>query len=192
MEIEQEYESFKETVYFKALEDSYRKHKPQSDNIAASLTVVKLVYLGFRIFNLGGANSGDFNGSFDGDIPLDNLDLSMDDALSQLDANPTLLDYFVSPADTSIDSSFSDGNIDGALGNSDYISFTGNSDNLQQIASLQSELNVANRDIDYYTREIRNFTDKTSNTYRTNCTSALNRATQKAADIVSKIQQLKK
>lgn len=192
LEIEQEYESFKETMYFKALEDSYKKLKPKSDKVAASLTVVKLVYVGLRIFNLGGSNGGDFNGCFDGDISLDNVDLSMDDALSQLDANPTLVDYFVSPADASIDSSCSDGNIDGALSPSDYVSFTGNSDNAQQIASLQSDLNAANRDIDYYTREIRNFTDGTSNTYRANCTSALNRATQKAADVASKIQQLKK
>lgn len=192
LEIEQEYESFKKSVYFKALENSYRKHKPQSNNIAATLTVVKLVYLGFKIFNLGGGNSGDFNGAFEGDISLDNLDSSMNDALSQLDTNPALIDYFVSPADTSISPNCSDANFNGDLENSDYISFTGNNDNSQQIASLQSDLNAAKGDIDYYTREINNFTDKRSNTYRANCISSLNRATQKAADIANKIQQLKK
>ncbi|MGC3977790.1 MAG: hypothetical protein QM751_05855 [Paludibacteraceae bacterium] len=72
------------------------------------------------------------------------------------------------------------------------VSFTGNSDNSQQIASLERDLRDANGRFDYYSHEIRNFTDNTSATYRSNCTSALNNATQKAASIANKIQQLQK
>ena len=72
--------------------------------------------------------------------------------------------------------------------NSDYnIAFTGNSD---KIESLQKELREAQGNVDYYTKEINNFTENTSATYRSTCQSNLNEATSKIKDLLSKIKNL--
>lgn len=188
MDIEDEFLSFKQSKYYVALDKYFKenklKNKEHENNIALYATLTKLALIGLRLYNASGSGGGDINGNFNGNISLDNVDLSMNDAIAQLDTNSDVLAYFVSP-----DNSMSDGGFIG--GNGEYISFTG-SDNSQQIASLQSDLNSAKHDIDYYTREINNFNDKTSSTYRSNCLSALNRATQKAAELSNKIQQLKK
>lgn len=193
MDIEDEFLSFKQSKYYVALDKYYKenklKNKEREDNVALYATLAKLALIGLKLYNVSGSGGGDlngnFDGNFDGNISLDNVDMSMNDALAQIDTNPDVLAYLVSP-----DNSVSDGGFMG-IDNGGDISFTGN-DNSQQIASLQSDLSRAKHDIDYYTREINNFNDNTSSTYRSNCLSALRRATQKAAELSDKIQQLKK
>lgn len=70
----------------------------------------------------------------------------------------------------------------------DPISFCG--DNTDAIKYQQERLNDANHDIKYYEREIRNFNENTSETYRSNCISKLQQATSKAKDAAAKIQSL--
>ena len=83
----------------------------------------------------------------------------------------------------------SDGDYSDLISNHD-ISFTGNSDNSSELASLQQELRKAQHDVDYYSGEINNFNDKTSSTYRSTCESHLNNATSRIRDIKSKISRL--
>ena len=71
----------------------------------------------------------------------------------------------------------------------DPISFCG--DNTDAIKYEQERLNAANHDIEYYEREIRNFNERTSATYRSNCISKLQQATSKAKEAAAKIQSLK-
>ena len=71
------------------------------------------------------------------------------------------------------------------------ISFCGNNDNADAIKYQQERLDEANHDIEYYEKEIRNFNEKTSDIYRSNCISKLNQATSKAKDATERIQSLR-
>ena len=134
---------------------------------------------------LGSSDSGDAV------IPDINFEMFPDFTGEEFSSQGDILDFINGNTSNISRVNVSDESIDGDFGNGKDIIFTGNSDNSQQVASLQSELNKANNDIDYYTREIRNFTDKTSATHKSNCTSALNRATKKAVEVANKIKQLK-
>lgn len=84
--------------------------------------------------------------------------------------------------------------LDSALNSDSHsnVSFMGSEDNADKIASLERDLRTANGNIDYYSKEISNFNEHTSNTYRSNCESALRQATKKAAEIAEKISDLRK
>lgn len=69
-------------------------------------------------------------------------------------------------------------------------SFGGNNDNANAIKYQQEKLNEAKHDIEYYEREISNFNDKTSDTYRSNCTDKLKQAASKAKEAAQEIQRL--
>jgi len=58
------------------------------------------------------------------------------------------------------------------------------------VSSLKGELRTANQNIDYYEREIRNFNEHTSNTYRSGCQSHLQQAVEKVAEVTKKINSL--
>lgn len=192
LDIEDEFLLFKQSKFYVALNKYFREkrlaNKKHTNNIALYASVAKMALLALRVYNAGGSGGADYNGDFDvsidsGNISFDNFDLSMNDAITQLDTNPDVLDYLVSPDNSSLDYGYNVGY------NGGDISFTGG-DNSQQIASLQTDLNKAKHDIDYYSKEINQFDDNTSSTYRSNCLSSLNSATQKAKDLASKIEKL--
>ncbi|MBQ2951362.1 MAG: hypothetical protein IJE12_10045 [Prevotella sp.] len=56
--------------------------------------------------------------------------------------------------------------------------------------TLEYDLRQAQKNIDYYEREIRNFSDSTTETYRRNCLSHLEQAVKKANDIAEQLQKL--
>lgn len=73
----------------------------------------------------------------------------------------------------------------------DSISFCGKNDNTDAIKYQEQRLREANHDIDYYGKEISNFTDKTSATYQDTCRTRLAQAVAKAKEAANKIQNLK-
>ena len=56
--------------------------------------------------------------------------------------------------------------------------------------TLECDLRQAQKNIDYYEREIRNFNDFTTETYKKNCLSHLEQAVKKANDITEKLKEL--
>ncbi len=56
--------------------------------------------------------------------------------------------------------------------------------------TLEYDLRQAQKNIDYYEREIRNFSDSTTDTYKKNCLSHLEQAVKKANDITEQLQKL--
>lgn len=75
---------------------------------------------------------------------------------------------------------------------SNGITFTGSNDNSSKIQSLERDLEKAKHNVDYYSNQIDNFSEKTSATYQETCRSRLNEATSKIRDITSQIERLKK
>jgi len=187
MKIENEYQRYKETRYYNMLLRIIRKQK-KSDDYTVGVILLRLALMAFRTYSNFSDSDFDYSCLEDDDMYESFCDISEKDVQSQIDSNDEFVD-FITSKDADISEDGASINIQDS-GISELVSFTGN-DNSEKIKSLESELAKANHDIQYYLREINNFTDKTSNTYRSNCQSALNRATQKAADIASRIQNLK-
>lgn len=76
--------------------------------------------------------------------------------------------------------------------NENDIAFTGSNDNSRKIQSLEKDLEKAKHNVDYYSNQISNFSEKTSATYQATCRSRLNEATSIIRDITSQIERLKK
>ena len=97
--IEQEYELFKKTVYFKSLEESFKKQEPDPDDnyLAMTVALAQAISLVCELFNIENSNGSDFHEY----VSWDNMCLAMRMLLSQLDANPVLIDYLTSSAGTS-------------------------------------------------------------------------------------------
>lgn len=74
----------------------------------------------------------------------------------------------------------------------DSISFCGNNDNADAIKFQEEKLKEATHNIDYYEKEIRNFNENTTETYRSKCISRLQQATAQAKEAENKIQNLKR
>ena len=56
--------------------------------------------------------------------------------------------------------------------------------------TLEYDLRQAQKNIDYYEKEIRNFTSSTSETYKNNCLSHLEQAVKKANNITEELEKL--
>ena len=164
LDAEEEYTKFKNSRFYLSLQEEIKKKQSEVSPALVGVTILRLLKLGYSIYN-GVSDNSNIPDSYDfSNLSVDNLDnISLDyiTGTDYLDV-PTLCD----------------------------ISFTGN-DNADKIASLQSDLRTAQHNADYYSKEINNFTDDTSATYRNTCTSRLNEATNKIKDIQSQINQLK-
>lgn len=72
------------------------------------------------------------------------------------------------------------------LGYQDSVSFLGGSEK-----SLEYDLRQAQKNVDYYQREIRNFSEFTTETYKRNCISHLERALERVEEISEKLEKLR-
>ena len=72
------------------------------------------------------------------------------------------------------------------LSHHDSISFGGGSEK-----SLEYDLRQAQKNVDYYQREIRNFSEYTTETYKKNCISQLEKALERAEDISEELRKIR-
>ena len=72
------------------------------------------------------------------------------------------------------------------LGYQDSVTFLGGSEK-----SLEYDLRQAQKNVDYYQREIRNFSEFTTETYKRNCISHLERALERVEEISEKLEKLR-
>ena len=86
-----------------------------------------------------------------------------------------------------IDSSFEG---DDFIDNFDNLSPSNISFGASSEKTLEYDLRQAQKNIDYFEREIRNFNDFTTETYKKNCLSHLEQAVKKANDITEKLKEL--
>lgn len=115
--IENEYLLFKNSRLYNTISKSFRKQNDKSENITLAIGLFKLIKWGIQLSYGGFSNEGD--NVVNESIILD--DFNYDYTISQLDNNPSLVDYLISP-----DTDNSQNNI-----NSDSvsdISFTGSND----------------------------------------------------------------
>lgn len=164
LDVEEEFNRFKNSRLFINLQEEIKKKQDKISPVIVGLTIFKLLRIGYSLYS-GFSDNSNTPESFDfSNYSVDNLD---GDSLDYITGS----DFY--DVQTLCD-----------------ISFTGN-DNANQIASLQSDLRTAQHNADFYSKEINNFTDNTSSTYRSTCISRLNDATSKIKDIQSQINRLK-
>lgn len=116
---EREYKEYKDSRFFQSLKQLHQKQMKKQESQQTMLGLYKTLRFGILCYNLLNGNSDSNADGVDGinfnNIDLSQLDLPNDQVLSQLDNNPALVDFLISPSE-SISNSNAGGEI--SFGNS--------------------------------------------------------------------------